>query len=462
MGAEHVADAPAPARHEHDRSIGREAERLASFGRGPGGAGTRAARSRGRSGSRCPRLPAAHLGYRFGMGHEMDVDTGTGPVVERREVGDRRTDGNAKSSSAPEPAEDLGHVRVGGDDDVGTGSCDQPEQPGCALTGQQGLRPRRVGGQSAASQKPMSQSTWKRKNTSVATSALMVFTSPPTACRASSVSTWTPGRSASSCAASVAAGRSCPAPTLAVRMRTRGAPRVSLNCAGPRACGLGLPLCTAHARGVRAEDDVPPRRADAVAAVLVLEVMSHVELVEEPRRAGFSADGGGERSAACRRPGSRCRNRRRQHNRAAARVRARTPRESRRRAAPIRLAAAPGARGHSDGHGGHRGSSSAGARRGHAAARSGTPCGEVQYSQSVQNAQPARNARAAAVGEVVSSATAPSTRIVGTKMSGGTAGWTRVSRSRLPERKIGGDAWSNSVRDAETSRFEGCLITLRL
>ena len=87
-----IADAPAAARDEHDRRRPaaarapaarprrpwarelrpREAVHAVDLGRGPG--------------------DAPHLRDRLGVGDEMDVDPGTRPVVERREVGDRRDD----------------------------------------------------------------------------------------------------------------------------------------------------------------------------------------------------------------------------------------------------------------------------------------------------------------------------------------------------------------------------------
>src|SRR5215217_7385559 len=75
----------------------------------------------------------------------------------------------------------------------------------------------------------------------------------------------------------------------------------------------------------------------------------------------------------------------------------------------------------------------------------------IQYSISVQNSQPM--ATRATVSPVVS-CRAPSTKrtpTTGRKISGGTAGWTRESRSRRSESNILGEAFRTSVRRASTA-----------
>ena len=64
---------------------------------------------------------------------------GTRPVVERREVGDRRADRNVQAARPPQAAEHLGDVGIGADDDVGVGLCDQPQKAGGAVARQQRL-----------------------------------------------------------------------------------------------------------------------------------------------------------------------------------------------------------------------------------------------------------------------------------------------------------------------------------
>ena len=75
----------------------------------------------------------------------------------------------------------------------------------------------------ANTQKPTSQSQRKRKKTTRAPLSLSVDTVRPMWGRQSSVITSMSGRSTCSWQASRRAGASCPSPTLAVRIRIRGA-----------------------------------------------------------------------------------------------------------------------------------------------------------------------------------------------------------------------------------------------
>jgi hypothetical protein len=78
----------------------------------------------------------------------------------------------------------------------------------------------------------------------------------------------------------------------------------------------------------------------------------------------------------------------------------------------------------------------------------------IQYSVSVQKTYPPSTRPTTWI--VVGSPRAPTvnaTTMAGTKMSTGTIGWTRDSRSRMSESNIRGEAFSASVLRASTTRM---------
>ena len=77
---------------------------------------------------------------RLGVRDEMDVDAGAGPVVESREIGDRRTDRDLQSSRTPQATEHLGDVGIGADDHVGVDVGDEAQQSARAVARQEDLR----------------------------------------------------------------------------------------------------------------------------------------------------------------------------------------------------------------------------------------------------------------------------------------------------------------------------------
>ena len=166
----------------------------------------------------------AHLLDRLGMDHEMQVDARRGPVVHRRQVGDRgarpgcRAGRSGAACRAPRSSSDR--PRRSRRDARGARAAARPairtRAPRTASSGASERRP--THNQKVASQSHCSPS---RKNT---TPAAFSFTSTkprPIARRPSSVTISESGDSSRSWSASVRAGRSWPSPTVAVKMRTR-------------------------------------------------------------------------------------------------------------------------------------------------------------------------------------------------------------------------------------------------
>src|SRR6476620_1263140 len=113
---------------------------------------------------------------------------------------------------------------------------------------------RRVGPSATQSQNVASQSHRKRKKTTPGARSFRSTKTLPSTCRPSTVTTSTPGHSSRSWSASVRAGKSCPSPTLAVRIRTR-VTRSSLDARS--ACEHGADLLARLRGGERLLDERP-------------------------------------------------------------------------------------------------------------------------------------------------------------------------------------------------------------
>src|SRR5258705_10375525 len=98
---------------------------------------------------------------------------------------------------------------------------------------------RRVGPSATQSQNAASHSHPNRKKTTPGARSFRSTKALPITWRPSSVTTSTPGHSSRSWSASVRAGKSCPSPTLAVRIRTR-VTRPSLDGRSAREHGADL------------------------------------------------------------------------------------------------------------------------------------------------------------------------------------------------------------------------------
>ena len=173
--------------------------------------------------SRVGTCDLAHLLDRLGMGDEVQVDAGRGPVVHHRQVGDRGHDGDVEPARSAQAAEHLGRHRVDRDDHVGTHAADEPQH---APRSERAHEPPASAGVSARSRRTARRSrpratAAERKNTTPAAFSLTSTKPRPIARRPSSVTISASGDSARSWSASVRAGRSWPSPTLAVKMRTR-------------------------------------------------------------------------------------------------------------------------------------------------------------------------------------------------------------------------------------------------
>ena len=220
--AAHVADAPAATRHEHDLPGLGQPELPARVRLGARLEEVRQREAVDTVDRRVITNDRPDLGDRLRVGDEMDVDSSARPVVHRREVGDRRDDGDAEPARALEPAEHLGDVRIDGHDHVGVVALDQAEQARRSEPRHQALRdlPRRSG----TGEEPEPDVPEPREP--IEDDARRAFAHEgherPIEARQSSVTSSTAGCSLRSCVASVRAGRSCPSPTLAVRMRMRG------------------------------------------------------------------------------------------------------------------------------------------------------------------------------------------------------------------------------------------------
>ena len=136
----HVADAPAPSGDEHDRSLLRQVECPPGIAGVPWHPELRPGEAVHAMDLGCGAGDSPDLRDGLGVGDEMDVDAGTRPVVERREIGDRCADRDLQPARAAQAPEHLGDVGIGADDDIGVDLGDQPKQAGGAVARQEGLR----------------------------------------------------------------------------------------------------------------------------------------------------------------------------------------------------------------------------------------------------------------------------------------------------------------------------------